>query len=92
MIVWLALVFIGDLGLIGATMAFRPSPSGMLALVLVGLLPIEWLFSVSAKSLAFVVWLHVALWAVAILTIEGGERKAHFFGENLNGVFRRWRR
>lgn len=34
MIVWLALVFIGDLGLIGATIAFRPSPSGMLALLL----------------------------------------------------------
>lgn len=34
MIVWLALVFIGDLGLVGATMAFRPSPSGMLTLLL----------------------------------------------------------
>jgi hypothetical protein len=40
---------------------------GMLALVLVGLLPVEWLFSVSSKSLAFVVWLHLTLWAVAIL-------------------------
>src|SRR6476646_524033 len=37
---------------------------GMLALVLAGLLPIEWLFSVSTRSLAFVVWMHLALWAV----------------------------
>jgi hypothetical protein len=40
---------------------------GMLALVLVGLLPIEWLFSVSTRSLAFVVWLHLGLWAIALL-------------------------
>ncbi len=35
LIVWLALVFIGDLGLIGATLAFRPAPSGMLTLLLI---------------------------------------------------------
>jgi hypothetical protein len=40
---------------------------GMLALVLVGLLPIEWLFSVSSRSLAFVVWLHLALWIIAVM-------------------------
>jgi len=40
---------------------------GMLALVLVGLLPIEWLFSVSTHSLAFVVWLHLALWGIAVV-------------------------
>ncbi|MCC7163682.1 MAG: ABC transporter permease subunit [Anaerolineae bacterium] len=40
MIVWLALVFIGDLGLIGATMAFRPTPASMLTLVLVNPLQI----------------------------------------------------
>ena len=40
---------------------------GMLALVLAGLLPIEWLFSVSTRSLAFVVWMHLALWAVALI-------------------------
>ena len=40
---------------------------GMLALVLVGLLPIEWLFSVSTASLAFVVWLHLALWSIAVI-------------------------
>jgi Cu-processing system permease protein len=34
LIVWLVLVFIGDLALIGATMSFRPSPMGMLALLL----------------------------------------------------------
>jgi hypothetical protein len=40
---------------------------GMLALVLVGLLPIEWLFSVSSRSLAFVVWLHLTLWIIAVI-------------------------
>lgn len=40
--------------------------AGMLALVLVGLLPIEWLFSVSTSSLAFVVWLHITLWGIAV--------------------------
>jgi hypothetical protein len=40
---------------------------GMLALVLVGLLPIEWLFSVSSKSLEFVVWLHLVLWIIAVV-------------------------
>jgi hypothetical protein len=40
---------------------------GMIALVLVGLLPIEWLFSVSTRSLAFVVWLHLALWSIAVV-------------------------
>jgi hypothetical protein len=40
---------------------------GLVALVLVGLLPIEWLFSVSTASLAFVVWLHLALWSIAVI-------------------------
>ena len=40
---------------------------GMLALVLVGLLPIEWLFSVSTQSLVFVVWLHLLLWSIAMI-------------------------
>ena len=40
---------------------------GMIALVLVGLLPIEWLFSVSTASLGFVVWLHLALWGIAVI-------------------------
>jgi hypothetical protein len=39
---------------------------GLLGLILVALLPIEWLFSVSSRSLAFVVWLHVALWGLAV--------------------------
>lgn len=34
LILWLALVFLGDLSLIGATMAFRPPPSAMLTLLL----------------------------------------------------------
>lgn len=40
---------------------------GMLALVMVGLIPIEWLFSVSTTSLGFAVWLHLVLWFIALL-------------------------
>jgi hypothetical protein len=40
---------------------------GMLALVLVGLLRVEWLFAVSTRSLAFVVWLHLARWGIAVV-------------------------
>lgn len=40
LIVWLALVFIGDLGIIGATLAFRPPPMGVLTFVLVNPLQI----------------------------------------------------
>jgi hypothetical protein len=41
--------------------------SGMLALLMLGLLPIAWLFTVSSSSLWFVVWLHVLVWAVALV-------------------------
>jgi hypothetical protein len=40
--------------------------SALLGLLMVGFLPISWLFSVSSKSLLFVVWLHVAAWALAL--------------------------
>jgi hypothetical protein len=40
--------------------------SGMLGLLLAGLLPIAWLFSLSSSSLLFATWLHVAAWAVAL--------------------------
>jgi hypothetical protein len=40
---------------------------GMVGLLLVGLLPVGWLFSVSSTSLAFVSWLHLALWLLALL-------------------------
>ena len=40
--------------------------AGMVSLLLVGLLPIAWLFSVSSRSLAFVVWLHLLAWLVAV--------------------------
>ena len=39
--------------------------AGMVALLLVGLLPIAWLFSVSSRSLPFVVWLHLLAWLTA---------------------------
>lgn len=40
---------------------------GMLGLLMLGLLPISWLFTVSSNSLLFVVWLHVLVWWVALL-------------------------
>ncbi|HXT19531.1 MAG TPA: hypothetical protein VN923_02165 [Thermoanaerobaculia bacterium] len=39
--------------------------AGMVALLLLGLLPIAWLFSVSSRSLPFVVWLHFLAWLTA---------------------------
>jgi hypothetical protein len=38
----------------------------LLGLLALGLIPINWLFSVSSRSLLFVVWLHVAAWVLAI--------------------------
>ncbi len=40
--------------------------AGILSLLLAALLPISWLFSVSSRYLASVVWLHVALWLIAL--------------------------
>lgn len=37
-----------------------------LGLVLVGLLPIGWLFSVSSRQLAFVTWIHILAWGLAV--------------------------
>jgi hypothetical protein len=38
----------------------------LLGLLAVGLIPINWLFSVSSRSLLFVVWLHVTAWIMAV--------------------------
>jgi len=40
--------------------------AAMLALLFVGFLPITWLFSVSSRSLGFVVWFHLAIWLVSL--------------------------
>lgn len=40
LILWLGLVFLGDLGMIGTTLAFRPAPSAMLTMLLVNPLQI----------------------------------------------------
>jgi hypothetical protein len=40
--------------------------AAMLGLLFVGFLPITWLFSVSSRSLGFVVWLHLAIWLVSL--------------------------
>ncbi|HSB64896.1 MAG TPA: hypothetical protein VLJ18_12055 [Thermoanaerobaculia bacterium] len=39
---------------------------GMLGVLLLGLLPIAWLFSFSTSSLIFATWLHVLAWAIAL--------------------------
>lgn len=36
-------------------------------LILVGVLPILWLFTVSSRSLLFIVWLHIFLWLTALV-------------------------
>lgn len=40
---------------------------GVAGLLLLGLMPVIWLFSVSTISLAFVVWLHVFVWIVTLV-------------------------
>src|SRR6201999_2361191 len=37
-----------------------------LGLLLVGLMPVAWLFSASSRYLATAVWLHVLLWLLAV--------------------------
>ena len=39
----------------------------LLALVMTGLIPVAWLFSVSTRSLAFVFWMHLVMWLAALL-------------------------
>jgi len=41
--------------------------SGIVGLILVALMPIVWLFTVSSISLSFVVWMHVIVWAIALV-------------------------
>jgi hypothetical protein len=41
--------------------------SGLVGLVLIALVPVVWLFSVSSKSLPFIVWLHLLVWLIAIV-------------------------
>lgn len=60
-------------GLVGRQMPpreFAGALCGFLAtlgLLLLALMPIAWLFSVSSRSLTFVVWLHALLWILAVL-------------------------
>lgn len=51
---------------------------GMMALLLVGLLPVNWLFSVSSRSLWFVLCLHLGIWMVAVMFAYRFLRKAFF--------------
>jgi hypothetical protein len=41
--------------------------AGTLGLLLVGLLPIVWLFSLSSRYLGMVTWIHILLWMLALL-------------------------
>lgn len=47
-------------------MAVLAAFAAMQGLLLAGLLPIGWLFSVSSRSLAFLVWLHLVVWLIAL--------------------------
>lgn len=40
---------------------------GIAGLLLLALMPVVWLFSVSTISLAFVVWMHIAVWIVTLV-------------------------
>lgn len=39
---------------------------GITGLILLGLMPVTWLFSVSSISLGFVVWMHIWIWLIAL--------------------------
>ena len=53
---------------------------GMLGLLLAAMLPVQWLFSVSSRSLVFVVMLHVVLWSVALVQAYRFVRSAFGLG------------
>jgi hypothetical protein len=59
-----------------------------LALVLLGLLPVSWLFSVSSRHLASVVVLHLAAWLVALALARRALRRASELRRR--GAFRAW--
>ncbi|HXH41332.1 MAG TPA: hypothetical protein VNN08_22075 [Thermoanaerobaculia bacterium] len=40
---------------------------GIAGLLLLGLMPVTWVFSISSRSLAFVVWMHIVVWLIAIV-------------------------
>jgi hypothetical protein len=40
---------------------------GIAGLLLIGLMPITWVFSISSRSLVFVVWMHVVLWLMTMI-------------------------
>jgi hypothetical protein len=40
---------------------------GVAGLLLLGLMPVTWVFSISSRSLAFVVWMHIVLWVMTVL-------------------------
>jgi hypothetical protein len=40
---------------------------GIAGLLLLGLMPVIWVFSISSRSLLFVVWMHIVLWVMTVL-------------------------
>lgn len=50
-----------------AFLAVTAGFAGTLGLLLAGLLPIAWLFSLSSRHLSAVTWIHVFLWVLALL-------------------------
>jgi hypothetical protein len=60
----------------------------VLALALLGLLPVAWLFSVASRHLTSVVLLHLAAWVVALALARRALRRAA--GVRRRGAFRAW--
>ena len=54
LILWLVLVFLGDLGLVGATLSFRPTPATLLGMLLLNPLQV---FKLSATTTCALPWM-----------------------------------
>ena len=62
---------------------------GLVALLMVALLPVNWLFSVSSRSLWFVMILHMGVWQLAMLFAFRFLHNA-FFPNGKSGVLALW--
>lgn len=60
-----------------------------LSVLLVGLVPIVWLFSASSRSLVFVTWLHVLLW-LAVVVLAGRYLRAVLAEAGASGIIVPW--
>jgi len=70
-----------------AFLAVTAGFAGTLGLLLAGLLPIVWLFSLSSRHLAAVTWIHVFLWVLALLVGWRFLRRALAANGTQSGLF-----